>query len=210
MNIRKNTAAIVILLSLFSSAHAVNAYVDQFISFKDALGNNAVAYGNNGTLTAPPPEVVNPNIILGVPTVSQWVSIPTDYSAVYGFNGQKATDGLDIYYVDAGALSNVSIWGKLNITDAWTKIGSVTEGAPLGTTYNPVSSFLSLAGTGLSGVSQVMIRGTDVAGWSPGFDLMGIQGRGMLAAPVPEPETYALMGLGLIALLLNRRRQVDA
>lgn len=210
MNIKKNAAAITILLSLFSSAHAVNAYVDQFISFKDALGNNAVAYGNNGTLTAPPPEVVNPNIILGAPTVSQWVSIPTDYSAVYGFNGQNATEGLDIYYVDAGALSNVSVWGKLNIADAWTMIGSVTEGAPLGTTYNPVSSFLSLAGTGLSGVSQVMIRGTDVAGWSPGFDLMGIQGRGMLAAPVPEPETYALMGLGLIALLVNRRRQVDA
>jgi hypothetical protein len=39
---------------------------------------------------------------------------------------------------------------------------------------------------------------------------MGIQGQGMVAAPVPEPETYALMGLGLIALLANRRRKINA
>jgi hypothetical protein len=210
MNIKKNAAALVVLASLFSTVHAVDANVDQFISFQDAAGNNAIAYGNNGTLTAPPPEVVNPDIILGTPTAAQWVSLPTNYSAVYGFNGKMATQGLDIYYVDAGATVSANIFGRLNMTDAWTMLGTVTEGAPIGTTLNPVSSFVSLAASGLSGVSQVMIKSQGEGGWSPGFDLMGVQGRGVIAAPVPEPETYALIGMGLIALLVKRRRQVNA
>lgn len=44
---------------------------------------------------------------------------------------------------------------------------------------------------------------TGVATLSP----FGMGGAGVQIAPVPEPETYALMGLGLIGIWANRRRK---
>ncbi len=39
--------------------------------------------------------------------------------------------------------------------------------------------------------------------WSPGAAQLNFL---VPVAPVPEPETYALMGIGVLALVLRRRR----
>lgn len=211
MNIKRNTAALVVLFSLFNTAYAVDAYVDQYISFKDAAGNNAVAMGNilNST-TSYTVGPVDPALVTGAPQAGQWVSLLQNYEAVYGFSGQVAKTALNIYSVANGAGETASIFGRLNSSAAWTLIGTAIEGGGVG--LGPQSTSLSFASIAAlnSGVGQVMVRSLGNSGGSPGFDLMGIQGSGMTAAPVPEPETYALMGLGMVALLMNRRRKVNA
>jgi hypothetical protein len=212
MNIKKNTAAIVILANLFGTAHAVDAYVDQFISFKDASGANSIAYGNvSGNSTSWTLGVVDPALVTGAPTAGEWASLSTNYTAVYGFNmGLVAKTAINVFSVANGANEVASVFGRLNSSASWTLIGDVMEGGGVGLGYQTGTvSFASIAALS-SGVGQVMIQSHGNAGGSPGFDLMGIQGTNMVAAPVPEPETYALMGLGLIALLANRRRKLDA
>ncbi len=216
MNIKKNAATIVVLASLFSTAHAVDAYVDQFVSFKDVLGNNATAMGNiqdsttsvnTGTYVV---GVVNPALVTGAPQAAEWVSLLQNYEAVYGFSGQVAKTALNIYSVANGAGETANIFGRHDSSAVWTLIGTAFEGGGVGFSAQSTSlSFVSIAALS-SGVGQVMVRSLGNAGGSPGFDLMGIQGTNMVAAPVPEPETYALMGLGLIALLANRRKKIDA
>lgn len=207
MNIRRNAAAIVVLSSLFSSAYAVDAYVDQFISYKDAGQNNANLLGfQNGT----PGTLINVsgNLASGAPTYGEWVAIQNGYEAIYSFTGQKATTGLNIYSVANGANESAEIYGRLNSTDNWSLLGMAYE--PLTSSgYSAQASFINLSGFS-NGIGQVKVKSLSDGGWSPGYDLMGIQGQGMVAAPVPEPETYALMGLGLIALLANRRRKINA
>lgn len=206
MKIRINAAAIIVLTGIFSTAHAVDAYVDQFISYKNASQNDANLLGfQNGT----PGTLINVSgaLATGAPTYGEWVAVQSGYEAIYSFTGQKATTGLNIYSVANGANESAEIYGRLNSTDSWSFLGMAYE--PLTSSgYSAQSSFINLSGFS-NGIAQVKVRSLSDGGWSPGYDLMGIQGQGMVAAPVPEPETYALMGLGLTALLVNRRRKIN-
>jgi hypothetical protein len=202
MNILKKTVAISLFSILSSASYAKNAYVDQFISFTNGAGVDESASAQGGFNSAYPVSV-NPTIATGAPVTGEWVSLPQDYMATYGFNGQQATGTIGIFSIANGANEVASVFGRLNSASAWSLIGTVTEGGGLG--LGPQASFLTLT----SAISQIMVKSHGSAGVSPGFDLMGIQGTGMVAVPVPEPETYALMGLGLIAVFAHRRKAAN-
>ncbi|MEN9658099.1 MAG: hypothetical protein RL571_1564 [Pseudomonadota bacterium] len=80
----------------------------------------------------------------------------------------------------------------------------------------PVSTFSLGSYTNLSGTKEinapiksfVLGAGSYTVSFH-GLATSGYKGTGTLtlnAAPVPEPKTYALMGLGLVALLARRRK----
>jgi hypothetical protein len=82
---------------------------------------------------------------------------------------------LVIYATAAGAGENLNVYARPDGTSPWTYVGQVTESVSvdwLGTVGYP----LTLSGSGLSTVAQVMLVGQDAAGSSPGFDLMAVSG----------------------------------
>jgi hypothetical protein len=203
MKTLKNTAAIAISLLISSATYANTAYVDQFISFTDGAGVNKTSSAIGGFNSAYPVSV-NPALATGTPVTGEWVSLPQDYMATYAFNGQQATESIGIFSVGNGANEVASVFGRLNSSTAWHLLGTVTEGGGVG--LGAQATFISLS----SAISQIMIKSHGNAGATPGFDLMGIQGTGMAAAPVPEPETYALIGLGFVAIFAHRRKVANA
>lgn len=56
-----------------------------------------------------------------------------------------------------------------------------------------------------TGLNRVVIYTTD---WSRQTAIDNIRVNEAITAPVPEPETYALMGMGLLGLLAARRRKM--
>jgi hypothetical protein len=88
--------------------------------------------------------------------------------------------------------------------------------AVLTSVNNPITTFSLGSYTNLSGTKEIItpIMSFVLAAGSytvsfHGLATSGYKGTGTLtvnAVPVPEPETYALMGLGLVALLARRRK----
>jgi hypothetical protein len=60
------------------------------------------------------------------------------------------------------------------------------------------------------GASQTVAQGINDAGWVVGTYVLNDEYFGFVATPVPEPETYALMLVGLTALFGVHRRRLKA
>ncbi|AMC35546.1 PEP-CTERM sorting domain-containing protein [Janthinobacterium sp. B9-8] len=200
------SAAIIIISLLSSSAYAISeAYVDSVISFKNAAGANVSSVtGNNGSNVLGFTTNVSTTLPLGAPGTAKWASVVQGGEAIYGFTGKQATGSIDIYTIVNGAGEIAKIYGRLGNTGSWSFLGQ-TDSTPNGN-FSLAPKQISFAlGSGVV-VDQIGIFSQNNNGYSPGFDIMGIGGNGMVSTPVPEPETYALMGLGLIGLLAHRRK----
>lgn len=110
----------------------------------------------------------------------------------------------------AASLTNVEVSfagnaaGGINDFKAW--LNGIELLSSSSTTNNPPVSVkvqvLSGAGSFAAGTYQLKVTGSGVTGGS------GSYGGNLVATPIPEPETYALMlaGLGVVGFVASRRR----
>ena len=208
---RSALTATILLLGFAAPARAVDAYVDRFFSFTQGatvgIGVPVQAFGATGPASLEiGPVAVDPSIIVGAPGLARIVSVGLGQQAVYGFASVAALQGITVFTVGDGDNEQAQVFGRLGATDPWTLIGTVFEPPAVPGSVEPIPTTLSLAGTGLAGVRQVLVFGLDNGGGLPGYDLMGIQGNGVVAVPEPATGALALAGLGLMAWLANRRR----
>ena len=202
------TVSLLTLIAVLGSAAAASAssaYVDTFVSYTPGVDTGiGQPYGAHDGLW---PVGVNPADFVGAPKSGNWLSLPTGADAIYGFTGFQATTGITVYTVAAGGGEQASVYGRDAASDPWTLIGQVSE-PEVALTLDPSGTFLSLSGTGLTGLTQIMVVGLDTLGSSPGYDLMGLRG----SNGVPEPGTWALMlaGFGGLGLALRSRRRTAA
>lgn len=203
-SMRRNASLLTIIAVLGSSAAASagTAYVDSFVGYAPGVDTGiAQPYGAHNGIW---PVGVNPADFVGAPKSGDWLSLPTGAAAIYGFTAFQATTGITVYTVAAGGGEQARVYGRDAVSDPWTLIGQVSEPL-LALTLDPSGSYLSLTGSGLTALTQVMVVGLDTGGSSPGYDLMGVQG----SNSVPEPGTWALMlvGFGGLGLAMRARRR---
>ncbi|MBY0444113.1 MAG: PEP-CTERM sorting domain-containing protein [Burkholderiales bacterium] len=125
---------------------------------------------------------------------------------------------------------NASVWGQTGLTvlanttyyfSTW--VASVTPSAPAELSFSiNGSSVGSLIATADGGWNQFYATWNSGSNTTANLNLVNLNlaksgndfaldNISMSAtAPVPEPETYALMGLGLVGLMAARRRKLQA
>jgi hypothetical protein len=78
-------------------------------------------------------------------------------------------------------------------------------------TYNSSSSSSSLfSGLVAQGTYTLLASGTTLSAWSNNKNTLqsfSVNLNATAVTPVPEPETYALISVGLLGLLMARRRK---
>jgi hypothetical protein len=157
------------------------------------------------------PVPFEPNLSAASSALGNWLTAPTALNANWNFQSIPATWQVNdetaiIYKINAGStgLSNVvAKFGVDNGLFVWLD-GTFKSGwlAPGGASPNEYTlSFSSLT----AGDHYLQILREDHGGGT-GFN---INVTAELAAPVPEPETYAMMlaGLGLLGVMARRRKQ---
>ncbi|KPC53465.1 PEP-CTERM motif protein [Amantichitinum ursilacus] len=136
-------------------------------------------------------------------TVSEGLSIYTATGPVNGaYSGSWTLDTTSLGGALTAFYSVADVPGAITFSDSIlslykgsTLVGTTTAGHWLGVSLDTFSTYtytLTGTGTGVNGLGN--------------FSL-GIFAVGAPTAPVPEPETYALMGLGLVALVAARARR---
>jgi len=145
-------------------------------------------------------------------TGAAFLNPPNDFSRFTSFQAGASTTGAVItasatnlivgrVTVDSAGFDNVSVW--YNPTDV-SSIGA------LGTAnYNVTNSEYSTFTPFMSGMT-IGIRGTGANFIDSARIAYGDTSALNFAAVVPEPSTYALLALGLGALVLLRRRRIQA
>lgn len=132
-----------------------------------------------------------------------FVSLPTGSYITVGFSGGFVFDGpgLDVFVSEVG--------GSDETADIFVSSDFGSTFALLGTATTATVSGFDLASIGYTdNVNAVKVVGLDNFGGSPGFDIAFVQGLegSSVISPVPEPGTFALMGLGLAGVAWRSRR----
>jgi hypothetical protein len=135
------------------------------------------------------------------PTTAGFTYVATGTNNALGrFNGNPTTDGTIVngFAITSTASFIICGWSG-NIGTTWTQVQSWLQGP----------NQLQNAFYGLSGVATGVILG---GGPTPQGTIFGggagqILGFNLGLAPVPEPSSFALAGLGAAALLIFRRRK---
>lgn len=144
--------------------------------------------------------ITTPDVIATSPSTS-WGTGTTVYA--------RRTFDLSPYDVDTAAMS-----GKFRVADSAAGIylnGHLIAGTSgLGFTFDADHAFSVAAGSGsfLAGTNTFEIRGTSVNSvWDAFWVSTTVTGD---LAPVPEPETWALLltGLGVVGVSASRRRRI--
>ncbi|GAB7127514.1 hypothetical protein JCM19000A_20210 [Silvimonas sp. JCM 19000] len=137
-------------------------------------------------------------------TIAEGINVYTAAGPVTGeYTGSWTLDtgtlagALTAYYSIADVPNAFSFLNSsLSLYEGSTLLGTVGANSYLGVTFDP------------GAVYTYVLKGTGAGYLNQGNFSLGIFAVGAgPTAPVPEPETYALMGLGLVALVAARARR---
>lgn len=123
----------------------------------------------------------------------------TDNPAFGGTDGWTPGSGMGLYY---------GFPGGPNPGNAYALI-FVPDGDPLAALTKPQLDKIAYADCAPGGMMMATcMTGTSVAGWGDIGTMNGVPYSQVIAAAVPEPQTYAMMlaGLGLVGFMSMRRR----
>jgi hypothetical protein len=163
------------------------------------LDVSQVASSGGATLVATEDGLSNTGGFLTIANIS--VDIPSKqlYADIEGANG-------------VGKISHVNMWTFTTLTGktAFPAIEGITtsSNAVSGLVINPTSLALFGQSLGLTSVGlQAMNSITDYGSLT---SVISARATKLAVGTVPEPSTYALMGLGVIGLLAAKRRKAQA
>jgi len=200
----------ILVTTLVAAALVSSALAQGTVTFTSPVGS--VKYMDNGVATAVPvgnpaqiPGYGNLNIaaywadsgtslslVGGLPDLSAWTLATPTISRIFPAAGAVlATD------FTTGAAASTPV--QLEIV-AWTGDFATFQEASAG------NALLAWTGDSNSGGMLGWTQPTG-GGTSPGQPLVAGAYNGLVLAPIPEPSTFALAGLGAAALLIFRRRK---
>ena len=154
----------------------------------DSVSKQVLAAATTGgaTQTAPVLKSVSSGGSLTVTDLSANLSNNTIYATIIGGNG-------------VGTITNFALWNFATLTGGTTIAGPGT--------YNNSITGLSLTTDGFAKFSQALGLLSLGKSAMQGITDYGTISSTIVATAVPEPSTYALMGLGLIGVAVAKRRR---
>ena len=144
--------------------------------------------------------------------LGKWVASAVIATALLGGNAQAA-----VYKADASLGQSLLVTLLGDDTGSWVSfitqvVGKFTtsisgDAVVNATSFNKAKTKFYVAGSSEEGSAVSYFSLIPTAGSSIMVNSNSLAGANYTIAAVPEPETYALMGVGLLGLLLARRRK---
>ncbi|WP_270807667.1 PEP-CTERM sorting domain-containing protein [Aeromonas sp. QDB25] len=144
--------------------------------------------------------------------LGKWVASAVVATALLGGNAQAT-----VYKADGSLGQSLLVTLLGGDTGSWVsfvtqvvgKFDTSSSGNAVvnATSLNKAQTRFFVAGSSEEGSAVSYFSLIPTAGSSIKVNSNGISGENFNIAAVPEPETYALMGVGLLGLLLGRRRK---
>ncbi len=198
---------------LSSSGTGGNDAAEHAQLFNGAIGNTDTDTTDSGEVTLTSTNSITVNFDISVNTLGYDI---TGIETIMGWNpnaGGRSNQGYSVVlgFVGGGSatLFSATHWEPNSPSSYWTKVSFANSGG--GTLFNDTISLnggSASTGTGIlaTGVQSITFNiSQDAAATSGGvvvareFDVFGV-------ATIPEPSSFALLGLGVLGLIARRRR----